>query len=257
MELPHMGDTPGATQARRKSSVATSASRKLNELARTRCVRPDCVCWRVFHSSMPASTTSVWWMAMLGPSASTLSSASVTRVAISMMVSATVSNPVISRSIQIKFKSVDATANYLRQLPPPTTPAKPANRGRIPASCSSVRGYPICLPRIIRTSTMGKRHLSLQQQRRILAGRRVSPSQLDTPANVTPERTGLVVARYGREVDVIDPENPAARAQRCRLRSHLEPVVGDRVRWHQDALHRVVVALEPRRSVLRRREDRK
>ena len=101
---------------------------------------------------------------------------------------------------------------------------------------------------------MGKRHLSLQQQRRILAGRRASPGQLDTPANATPERIGLVVARYGREVDVIDPEDPAARAQRCRLRSHLEPVVGDRVRWHQDALHKVVVALEPRRSVLRRRE---
>lgn len=102
---------------------------------------------------------------------------------------------------------------------------------------------------------MGKRHLSQQQQRRILAGRRASPAPRNPSENAgEAERKGLVVARYGKEVDVLDLEDPAARAQRCRLRSHLEPVVGDRVRWHQDALHKVVVALEPRRSVLRRRE---
>src|SRR5579862_8778791 len=52
---------------------------------------------------MPASTSSGWWMAMTGPSATTLSSLSVTTVAISIMTSESGLRPVISRSIQMRF----------------------------------------------------------------------------------------------------------------------------------------------------------
>ena len=52
---------------------------------------------------MRASTASLWWMAITGPSASTLRSLSVTIVAISMMRSESGLSPVISRSIQMRF----------------------------------------------------------------------------------------------------------------------------------------------------------
>ncbi len=68
------------------------------------------------------------------------------------------------------------------------------------------------------------------------------------------EHHGLVIARYGKEVDVLNPDHPDDAAQRCHLRAHLEPVVGDRVRWQGGGARGVVTAVAPRRSMLRRRE---
>src|SRR5690606_407484 len=68
----------------------------------TRRHRPDLPCWLRFHSSIDSSADSGWAMARLGPSASTLSSESVTTVAISRIESRSVSSPVISRSIQTR-----------------------------------------------------------------------------------------------------------------------------------------------------------
>ncbi|MCY1545219.1 hypothetical protein D9M68_811490 [compost metagenome] len=105
MLLPQIGDLPLGTHCSRKAMVCASASAMLMTLSRTRWVRPLWPCWRVFHSSMPARISSLWWIAMVGPSASTLSSLSVTMVAISMMTSVSGFSPVISRSIQIRFRA--------------------------------------------------------------------------------------------------------------------------------------------------------
>jgi ribosome biogenesis GTPase len=104
---------------------------------------------------------------------------------------------------------------------------------------------------------MAKRRLSLQQRRRIGTNRERALDRLgtDSPDNVGTERAGLVTARYGREVDVVDPEHPEQPRQRCYLRTHLEPVVGDRVLWHTGDRRGVITAVAPRRSVLRRRDN--
>src|SRR4051794_4877015 len=63
---------------------------------------------------MPASTSSDWWMAHTGPSAITVSSLSVTTVAISMTRSLSGLSPVISRSIQIKLSLRFTSASGVR-----------------------------------------------------------------------------------------------------------------------------------------------
>ncbi|MFZ5653679.1 MAG: ribosome small subunit-dependent GTPase A [Pseudomonadota bacterium] len=105
---------------------------------------------------------------------------------------------------------------------------------------------------------MTKRRLSLRQQRRILAGQsRGFEAGMIADAGEAGLRTGVVSARYGREVDVLDAAAPHAPAQRCHLRANLEPVVGDRVLWQSGDPQGVVSALAPRRSLLRRRENRR
>lgn len=102
---------------------------------------------------------------------------------------------------------------------------------------------------------MAKRRLSLQQERRVLAGRmRAQASDGGDGEAMTVARSGLVIARYGKEVDVLDPDDPGGKVKRCHLRAHLEPVVGDRVLWQSTGARGVVTAVGPRRSVLRRRE---
>ncbi|MCY1180133.1 hypothetical protein D9M73_205620 [compost metagenome] len=103
MLLPQIGEARLGTHFSRKARVCASASAVEIRLSRTRWVRPDWPCWRVFHSSMPARISSLWWMAITGPSARTLRLLSVTMVAISMMTSWSGFSPVISRSIQIRF----------------------------------------------------------------------------------------------------------------------------------------------------------
>lgn len=102
---------------------------------------------------------------------------------------------------------------------------------------------------------MAKPRLSLQQARRMNSGRarRRVGDHRDGGALCT-EHHGLVIARYGKEVDVLNPEHPDSAAQRCHLRAHLELVVGDRVLWQSAGAQGVVTAVAPRRSMLRRRE---
>ena len=61
--------------------------------------RPDRVCMSTTNGSILASTSSGWWITRSGPSATIVSSSSVTIVAISTMTSDVWSSPVISRSI--------------------------------------------------------------------------------------------------------------------------------------------------------------
>ena len=103
---------------------------------------------------------------------------------------------------------------------------------------------------------MAKRRLSLQQQRRLLAVRTRLPADVPNhgQAIAVEARDGLVIARYGKEVDVLDQGNPSGAVHRCHLRAHLEPVVGDRVRWQPADDRGLVTAVASRRSMLRRRE---
>ena len=102
MLLPQIGDLPLGTHCSRNSG-SDARPPPWKSGSRTRWVSPEPPCWRVFHSSMRARTSSLWCTAMTGPSASTLSWLSVTMVAISMMTSLSGSRPVISVSIQIRF----------------------------------------------------------------------------------------------------------------------------------------------------------
>ena len=101
---------------------------------------------------------------------------------------------------------------------------------------------------------MGKRRLSLRQQRRIGTGRAQALARNQGIAD-TGLREGVVVARFGKAVEVVDTGDPRAPARRCHLRANLEPVVGDRVLWQPEHDQGVVTALAPRRSLLRRREN--
>lgn len=101
---------------------------------------------------------------------------------------------------------------------------------------------------------MAKRRLSLQQKRRVLAGRARPLTSGSDGGEMSAGRSGLVVARYGKQVELLDPNDPRGMVKRCHLRTHMEPVVGDRVQWQDAGLQGVVTAVDPRHSVLRRRE---
>lgn len=101
---------------------------------------------------------------------------------------------------------------------------------------------------------MAKRRLSLQQTRRVLAGRARPLTNGSDCGEMSAGRSGLVVARYGKQVELLDPNDPRGMVKRCHLRAHMEPVVGDRVRWQDAGPQGVVTAVDPRHSVLRRRE---
>lgn len=101
---------------------------------------------------------------------------------------------------------------------------------------------------------MGKRRLSLRQQRRIGTGRAQALAE-DREAADTELRDGVVTARFGKDVEVVDAGDLGGPVRRCHLRANLEPVVGDRVLWRPQHDQGVVTALAPRRSLLRRREN--
>lgn len=110
---------------------------------------------------------------------------------------------------------------------------------------------------------MSKRRLTHQQSRRIAQGQRRHAERLDQGAGddeaLGPERGGLVIAHYGRQLD-IEPDGDEGTLVRCRLRSNIEPLVtGDRAVWRRDLQHGsddepigVVVAGLSRSSVLTR-----
>lgn len=104
---------------------------------------------------------------------------------------------------------------------------------------------------------MARRRLSRQQLtrvRRLQDGRRQRAAErLDLPdeAGLGAERQGLIIAHHGASAVV---EDDAGQLHRCALRQNLEPLAcGDRVIWQPAGeAAGVVVALEPRRSVLSR-----
>jgi ribosome biogenesis GTPase len=103
---------------------------------------------------------------------------------------------------------------------------------------------------------MAKRRLSLQQRRRMAVnrGRVLDRPEASDPEHLETRRDGLVTARDGREADVLDPDHPEQPGQRCHLRAHVDPVVGDRVLWEVSGGQGVIAAIVPRRSALRRRD---
>lgn len=110
---------------------------------------------------------------------------------------------------------------------------------------------------------MKKKHLSKQQLGRIqqkqgkLASKAAAGTAGDSLAEsgaLGPERQGLVITHYGQQLDIeaLDGAD-AGTIYRCYQRSNLEALVsGDRVVWRQGEPQGVVVALQPRRSLLQR-----
>jgi ribosome biogenesis GTPase len=111
---------------------------------------------------------------------------------------------------------------------------------------------------------MAKRRLSTQQTRRIRASQAQRAHRAgaadDVAGELGSEQAGLVIAHYGRQLDVEALEGDRrGQVMRCHLRANLEPLVtGDRVVWQPRAgadgspTSGVVVASLPRRSLLSR-----
>ncbi len=99
---------------------------------------------------------------------------------------------------------------------------------------------------------MSKRKVTHQQQQRIQAQQTKRRERVH--ALQTPEQHGLVIAHYGKFVDV---ETSAKKIIHCKLRQHLPILVpGDHIIWQQaDDGTGVVSAIEPRRSQLARKDQ--
>lgn len=112
---------------------------------------------------------------------------------------------------------------------------------------------------------LAKRRLTRQQtariqsQQRARAGRagQTDGERAEPESELGPEQTGLIIAHFGRQVDVETLEGATAGAiVRCHLRANLEALVtGDRVAWRAPLAAGgtgVIVAGLPRRSMLAR-----
>lgn len=103
---------------------------------------------------------------------------------------------------------------------------------------------------------MAKRKLTKQQKRRIRASH--ERRHLEQPglteefdnSGLGPEQAGVVVSHFGSQVDV---EAADGETRRCHFRANLPSLVtGDEVVWRDAEPTGVVVALQPRHSVLQR-----
>lgn len=107
---------------------------------------------------------------------------------------------------------------------------------------------------------MAKRKLTRQQtvriqsQQRARAGRAGQTSQPEAEGELGPEQPGLIIAHFGRQVDVEVLEGAEAGSiVRCHLRANIEALVtGDRVAWRANITggKGVIVAGLPRSSAL-------
>jgi ribosome biogenesis GTPase len=98
---------------------------------------------------------------------------------------------------------------------------------------------------------MSARKLSHNQARRVgrLQQQRLARAALDSDHS---ERHGVVVARLGRQADVEDARAPHPLV-RCHIRANIDSLVaGDRVAWCTEGDAGVVLAVEPRTSMLQR-----
>jgi ribosome biogenesis GTPase len=101
-----------------------------------------------------------------------------------------------------------------------------------------------------RKLTHRQRRQTEQQQQQRLKRAEQSPVE-DSNAQLGPEQQGLVVARYGKTIDV---EGDNGDVVRCKLRQNIgELVCGDQVIWQlaNDGTG-VIIAMIPRQSVLAR-----
>lgn len=93
---------------------------------------------------------------------------------------------------------------------------------------------------------MTKRKITQQQQRRIKAKQ---AEILDTDI-----QSGLVIAHFGQSLEIEDDNGQSIM---CKKRQNLGAVVpGDRVKWQADTQNGVIVAIEPRKSLLSRPDAR-
>jgi ribosome biogenesis GTPase len=98
---------------------------------------------------------------------------------------------------------------------------------------------------------MSGRRLSHNQARRVgrLQQQRLTRAALGSDGM---ERHGMVVARLGRQADVEDASAPHPLV-RCHIRANIDSLVtGDRVAWCPEGDAGVVLAVEPRTSILQR-----
>jgi ribosome biogenesis GTPase len=97
---------------------------------------------------------------------------------------------------------------------------------------------------------MAGRKLSQNQARRV-QGMQRRRTERATDAG-SPLLEGLVISRFGKQVDVEDLAAPGT-ACRCHIRANIDSLVaGDRVVWQRSGEEGVVTARHERRSVLRR-----
>jgi len=102
------------------------------------------------------------------------------------------------------------------------------------------------------TCPMNRRRLSQQQQRRIAA--QADREIAKAGAATGEQRTGLVIARYGKRALV---EASDGERRLCYLRSRIDNVVaGDRVVWQPSEAAGVIEARDERRSVISRPDAR-
>src|SRR5690606_3620598 len=172
-------------------------------------------------------------------------------VAISMMWSLSVSSPVISRSIQMRFLSLIMGHRCARKEWRPIV-AKAIMPHPHTTGLSRPHGH---------TQRMSKRKLSDQQKRRISSAHEQRAARADSgdgtadDANLGPEQSGLVLAHFGRKAEI---EAQDGAIVRCHLRANIPPLVaGDRVVWRtansgDGNASGVVVACLPRATVLAR-----
>ena len=110
---------------------------------------------------------------------------------------------------------------------------------------------------------MSKRRISRQQRWRIekiqaersaRAQRRADDAESSlNEGELGPEQTGIVVSHFGQQLDV---EGRDGEQQRCHVRSNIDGLVtGDRVIWRPGKPTGVVVAREPRQSLLQRPDN--
>lgn len=91
---------------------------------------------------------------------------------------------------------------------------------------------------------MSKRRLSKQQQLRIRNNQK--EHLLDDP------QQGLVTARYARHVD-LKPDNAPDTTLRCHVRANIDSIaVGDRAAWLPEGNGGVIIAVQPRHSLIER-----
>ena len=96
----------------------------------------------------------------------------------------------------------------------------------------------------------------IQDERRQRAERKAIDMAQLGDEQLGPERPGLVIANYGASLDIATDDGTSYR---CRLRQNLESLVtGDKVIWQQigDSNEGVVVALQPRHTLLARPDAR-
>jgi ribosome biogenesis GTPase / thiamine phosphate phosphatase len=118
--------------------------------------------------------------------------------------------------------------------------------------------YP--LPVFTISNRMGKRRLTLQQQRRIADQQRrkqVHADPADDTQNLSDPMEGRVIARFGKQVEIASyRENPQEPRIRCFIRANITDITtGDHVIFRRGPGTGIVESVLPRRSLMARPDN--